>query len=323
MLDTFKYLRYRLRHALPRGNGGKLVLTALLVLALPVGVVLVRQVQRYTTDAALPSVSLTFSPAQQNMPPDSTFKIIADTKTNQIGFIRVVFTIDPSKINLTSEVSVTNKLATIVEKTSMGNINATGTGVIVAALAPTDRENPLTGIVELASFSVKSVSSTPNGATTLSMTNAEIQLIDMQSNILPFTSQSSSIILNATVPTGTTVSATGTAIPTVVVPTATGTLIPTNTPTVTKTPTVTSTLIPTQANATSTPVATATTTLPSATTAVKAGDVNKDGVVNSTDIGLIVDAYGTQPVSDARADLNKDGKVNIVDVGLVIDNYGL
>ena len=54
----------------------------------------------------------------------------------------------------------------------------------------------------------------------------------------------------------------------------------------------------------------------------KKGDVNGDGKVDIVDVGLIIDAYKTDPISDIRADLNGDGVVNIIDIGIVIDYYG-
>ena len=46
-------------------------------------------------------------------------------------------------------------------------------------------------------------------------------------------------------------------------------------------------------------------------------DVNKDGRVDNTDAGLVIDALGT---SNARYDVNGDGTVNFLDVVLVFDN---
>jgi hypothetical protein len=72
-------------------------------------------------------------------------------------------------------------------------------------------------------------------------------------------------------------------------------------------------------------VATATPTpTPSPTpTPAKAGDVSGDGQVNMVDIGIVVDAYRTNPISDTRADLNGDGTVNSIDIGIVVNNFGL
>ena len=46
-------------------------------------------------------------------------------------------------------------------------------------------------------------------------------------------------------------------------------------------------------------------------------DVNKDGTVDNTDAGLVIDALGT---SNAAYDVNGDGAVNFLDVVLVFDN---
>ena len=61
------------------------------------------------------------------------------------------------------------------------------------------------------------------------------------------------------------------------------------------------------------------TTMPKSTTTVSYAkyDVNKDGTVDNTDAGLVIDALGT---SNARYDVNDDGTVNFLDVVLVFDN---
>ena len=46
-------------------------------------------------------------------------------------------------------------------------------------------------------------------------------------------------------------------------------------------------------------------------------DVNKDGAVDNTDAGLVIDALGTR---NAAYDVNGDGTVNFLDVVLVFDN---
>jgi hypothetical protein len=45
------------------------------------------------------------------------------------------------------------------------------------------------------------------------------------------------------------------------------------------------------------------------------GDVNGDGVVNGTDLGLLLGAWGT---GNAAADLNDDGVVNATDLALLV-----
>jgi hypothetical protein len=49
------------------------------------------------------------------------------------------------------------------------------------------------------------------------------------------------------------------------------------------------------------------------------GDVNGDGVVNVTDLLLIMDLWG--PCADCSADLNGDGIVDVIDLLEVIGNW--
>lgn len=51
------------------------------------------------------------------------------------------------------------------------------------------------------------------------------------------------------------------------------------------------------------------------------GDVNGDGVVNTIDIGIILDSYSSTTPSDPRADINGDGVVNTIDLAIVLDAY--
>jgi len=51
----------------------------------------------------------------------------------------------------------------------------------------------------------------------------------------------------------------------------------------------------------------------------KPGDVNNDGLVNITDLSILLSDYGT---TNASADLNKDGTVNILDMSILLSNYG-
>jgi len=50
------------------------------------------------------------------------------------------------------------------------------------------------------------------------------------------------------------------------------------------------------------------------------GDVNGDGVINVSDILLIIGDWG--PCSGCPADVNQDGNVNVSDLLLAIANWG-
>ena len=57
-------------------------------------------------------------------------------------------------------------------------------------------------------------------------------------------------------------------------------------------------------------------------TNTKPGDVNGDGSVNVTDVGMVIDHILENTPANfvkAAADVNGDGEVNVTDVGLVID----
>ena len=58
-------------------------------------------------------------------------------------------------------------------------------------------------------------------------------------------------------------------------------------------------------------------TPPTTTVSYAKYDVNKDGTVDNTDAGLVIDALGT---SNAKYDVNNDGTVDFLDVVLVFDN---
>jgi hypothetical protein len=54
------------------------------------------------------------------------------------------------------------------------------------------------------------------------------------------------------------------------------------------------------------------------------GDINNDNKVNITDLGLLSDAFNSQPGAlnwNVQADLNCDGKVDITDLGILADNF--
>jgi hypothetical protein len=52
------------------------------------------------------------------------------------------------------------------------------------------------------------------------------------------------------------------------------------------------------------------------------GDVNGDGLVNITDVGIVLAHFGQIGVPPEFGDVNHDGVVNIADLGIVLANYG-
>lgn len=50
-------------------------------------------------------------------------------------------------------------------------------------------------------------------------------------------------------------------------------------------------------------------------------DINRDGIINIVDIGLIIDNYEESILTNLRVDVNHDGSVDIIDIGIVLDHY--
>lgn len=53
-----------------------------------------------------------------------------------------------------------------------------------------------------------------------------------------------------------------------------------------------------------------------------AGDVNNDGSVNISDLGIVLANFGTTGATREQGDLSGDGQVNITDLGEVLANFG-
>lgn len=54
------------------------------------------------------------------------------------------------------------------------------------------------------------------------------------------------------------------------------------------------------------------------------GDINGDGIVDMTDVGILIRTFGATPTNprwDSEADLNFDNKIDMTDIGIVLRNY--
>lgn len=226
--------------------------------------------------SAATNATVFFVPTTSNLETNQSLSLRINSLSSNIGFVRVVFSFDNTKINLSGEITHTSPFDTEVEKTTMSDANATGHVTLVFAIPPTKAGEAPAGNFEIAAVQVQVLSGTPNDTTTLTFNSFTMQLVDMQNTVLLFDVENPTYTLNF-VPTPTpTVSLTSTLSPTStplvtitplpsVTNTPTATLTPTNSPTstptfspsptATLTPTVTNTPIPTATN-TSTPTST-------------------------------------------------------------------
>ena len=185
-----------------KGKTLSLIGILVIVLSLPVALTLLRQRATYKTQAVVEPVDISFSPSSQTLPPDSTFRIMMNARTNNISFARVVFTFDRTKVNLASEITTTSAMGTVVERTSRTNANSTGRATLVLAVPP--GATLPTGTFEFARFNLTRISTTANDTTQLQFTQSDIQVVDTTAEAAPsYTFTNASLTLNPTVSTPT------------------------------------------------------------------------------------------------------------------------
>jgi hypothetical protein len=54
----------------------------------------------------------------------------------------------------------------------------------------------------------------------------------------------------------------------------------------------------------------------------RAGDINRDGLVNSVDLAIVLTAWGVCGAGACPADFDRDGFVNSADLAVVLSNWG-
>lgn len=303
-----------------------IIILAVLVVALPLAVYLVRQAVKFISRAVPGAVEIFFVPDTATLPPDTAFALTLDAKSNKVGFVRLEVNFDNSKIKLVDEVQVTDKLKTVIEKTSKSEANSSGNIVIVLGLAPGDKDNPPSGVFEFVRLVFTALGTT--GSTQISVNDSGVQIVDMGANEIAFSSSSATVTLGPGPTATNTPTPTESPTPTFTkTPTPTPTRTPT--PTSTKTPTPTFTKTPTPTN-TKTPTPTATKT-PTPTPTKKptqtptpvylAGDIDGDGDVDIFDYNLMIENFG-ETVCGNVADLDSDCDVDIFDYNILIENFG-
>ena len=62
--------------------------------------------------------------------------------------------------------------------------------------------------------------------------------------------------------------------------------------------------------------------VPATVTISLPGDVNRDGIVDHSDLEMVASVFNTQPPALPAADINQDGIVDIHDLVIVGINYG-
>ena len=139
------------------------------------------------------NVRIFFIPGHVTLPPDASLSLMLDAHSDQIGFVRIDLTFDPSKIQLSGEIQTTDLLSIVIQKTGMTSANSTGHITIILGLAPSD-PSP-TGIFEVAQIQIHAVT-TLNQNANISVVEQNVEIVDKNATDLLFTSEPMRIIVN-------------------------------------------------------------------------------------------------------------------------------
>lgn len=132
-----------------------------------------------------------FDPAEASLSSEKTFTLMVDAKSYQIAGIQVEVTFNPMLVNLAGEIQTTSKLGNVIKKTSKDEANATGQ--ISIAIARSANDQPLTGIFEVAQIPFVDITGKSVLTTDLSLVDQEVQIVDVDTNAIPFESRSAII----------------------------------------------------------------------------------------------------------------------------------
>lgn len=343
-------LSWRFRQSLSFQGMASIVSLVLILAAVPATMYMFRSFSFLPTSADVAAVRLLVSPASALLPPNADFVVVLDAAENNIGFVRFILNFDQSKVQLTGDIQTTDQLKTVIRKTSVGEINQTGKAEIVLGLTPGDTAP--TGSIQIANFSVTSVSLMENDSTIISIDPDDVQIVNLDVVSLSGVVQSAVVSLNpkaaTPAPTATpTIAPTATDTPTdeptaspspteapigagtgetptpSPQPTVTATAEATAQPTATPAPTVepTATPLPTLApqefgQATPTPVPTA---------PPSPGDFGSSGSSSSGTSSSGSSSSSTSSGSSGsgkKGDINGDGKINVLDLSVMLSKFG-
>lgn len=182
--------------ATPHNNIKSLLVLLLLISAIPITVSLVLIQTRYFSRASSNPAQFLFVPLRTSMPPDQHIELMLNTGEEKVGFVRTVVAFDPSKIQLSNEITPSTVLTTVNKKTSMVEANTTGTIEMVFSMWPGDATP--SGLFNVAKIPFKSVSTTPNDTASVNIQLSDVEIVDLDSNSLTPTSDPFVFTLNPT-----------------------------------------------------------------------------------------------------------------------------
>ena len=300
---------------------GSVIFIFVLMAAIAVGLVLIRQKQEYREKAA-PSTSLYISPSSQTKQAGEslTFSVVMNTAENQVTGFDLEINFNPAAVQ----------------------IDSIGSGSGVSNLDQQIRNSVdnTSGRVLLSKFTLDSSKAVKGEAVEVMTVQAHMSnnaTVGSYNISFGGTTAVSAISEGQNVVIGTTPGVVELAAPATPIPTETPSPNPTPisihnpvgpeptaTPTLTPTPSQAPTAVPTQASSggsSSSGSSSSSSSSSSGSSAApgKKGDINGDGKVNITDLSVMLSFFNK---GAGAWDLNSDGKVNIMDLSILLSNWG-
>lgn len=178
-----------------------IALTIFLFITTLIIVWLLKSPQRFfKLKAAANQVSVVINPETTAMTGATAqeFQVIAVAE-KAIGFIALELSFNPGLIQLTQEVTLTNtKLTQVILKTPLAEANVTGKIKIAVGLDPQQAADPPINNINLATLSMKAISSQPNTVAEINFVTSSFQVVATDTTVLEPLPGKSQITLNPT-----------------------------------------------------------------------------------------------------------------------------
>jgi hypothetical protein len=146
------------------------------------------------------TLSLTVQPSSTTMPPDGNVDIILDAKTYYVGLVNIRLAFDKSKINLATDIVVSDKFQTVTTKSTPDQANADGKISIDLTYDPNASGNPATpsGVITIAKLKFKTVTSSATSTYLDFANDTQLSTFGNADTTLSVTAESGAFILNPT-----------------------------------------------------------------------------------------------------------------------------
>ncbi len=179
------------------------VIVFLLAVVIPLSVVVVQKTTFFRPKADDLSVRLFFAPETQAMPPEKTFQVMLDAKTNKAAFVQTEIVFDPAKVQLTRTPILGDKLKKNIFQTDLAQANQTGRMKLAVGLEPADVSAAPTQIFLVATLSFRSNTTLANQSANLAFSSDKTSVVTLDERAINPTVGGATVALNQTAPSPT------------------------------------------------------------------------------------------------------------------------